>query len=94
MSSLYPAGLQGLKRHGIVPRIAAEADDMAMMRLLTRADLDVGVGVAVIPPIVVGDELKAGTLVELHGLEDVSETFWAVTIRRRLPNPLIKAVLD
>ncbi|MEL6486933.1 MAG: LysR family transcriptional regulator [Pseudomonadota bacterium] len=80
----------GLDRKGIIPRIAAEADDMAMMRLLARGD----VGVAVIPPIVVRDELAAGTLVELHRLEDVHEIFWAVTIRRRFPNPLIKAVLD
>ncbi|MEM6828050.1 MAG: LysR family transcriptional regulator, partial [Pseudomonadota bacterium] len=79
----------GLDRHGIVPRIAAEADDMAMLRLLTRAD----VGVAVIPPIVVRDELEAGSLVELCRLEDLHEIFWAVTIRRRFPNPLLSEVL-
>ncbi len=78
-----------LDRQGIVPRIAAEADDMAMLRLLTRAK----VGIAVIPPIVVQDELKAGTLVELSRLEDLTEIFWAVTIRRRFPNPLLREVL-
>ncbi|MDJ0979660.1 MAG: LysR family transcriptional regulator [Erythrobacter sp.] len=79
-----------LDRQGIVTRIAAEADDMAMLRLLARAD----VGVAVIPPIVVRDELEAGTLVEMHRLEDLSEIFWAVTIRRRFPNPLLTEVLN
>ena len=79
----------GLARHGIVHGIAAEADDMAMLRLLTRAD----VGVAVIPPIVVRDELEAGSLVELCRLEDLHEIFWAVTIRRRFPNPLLSEVL-
>ncbi|MEM7689650.1 MAG: LysR family transcriptional regulator [Pseudomonadota bacterium] len=78
-----------LDRQGIVPRIAAEADDMAMMRLLARAD----VGLAVIPPIVVKDELEAGTLVELHRLEDLTEIFWAVTVQRRFPNPLLKEVM-
>ncbi len=78
-----------LDRQGIVPRIAAEADDMAMLRLLARADM----GVAVIPPIVVKDELEAGTLVELHRLEELTEIFWAVSIRRRFPNPLLKEVL-
>ncbi len=78
-----------LDRQGIVPRIAAEADDMAMLRLLTRAK----VGIAVIPPIVVQDELKAGTLMELSRLEDLTEIFWAVTIRRRFPNPLLREVL-
>jgi len=79
-----------LENQGVIPRIAAEADDMAMLRLLTRAD----VGIAIIPPIVVRDELEAGTLVELSRLDNLTEIFWAVTIRRRFPNPLIKEVLD
>lgn len=78
-----------LERAGIVPRIAAEADDMAILRLLTRADI----GISVIPPIVVQDELDAGGLVELHRLPELREIFWAVTIRRRFPNPLLDEVL-
>ena len=79
-----------LDKQGIVPRIAAEADDMAMLRLLARSNA----GIAVIPPIVVRDELEAGSLVELHRLEDLTEIFWAVTVRRRFPNPLLKEVLS
>lgn len=79
----------GLDKQGIVPRIAAEADDMAMLRLLARSNA----GIAVIPPIVVKDELEAGSLIELHRLEDLTEIFWAVTIQRRFPNPLLKEVL-
>jgi LysR family transcriptional activator of nhaA len=78
-----------LQRKGIVPRIAAEADDMAMLRLLARAD----VGVAVIPPIVVEDELSSGRLVEFARLEELSEVFCAVTIARRFPNPLLGELL-
>ena len=84
------AGFDALvERLGVVPRIAAEADDMAMLRLLVRA----GAGVAVIPPIVVQDELAAGTLTELARLPDVREVFAAVTIGRRFPNPLVGEVL-
>ncbi|MTH95512.1 LysR family transcriptional regulator [Roseibium sp. RKSG952] len=79
-----------LERLGIVPRIAAEADDMAMLRLLARADA----GVAVIPPIVVQDELEAGRLVEYARLSDIRETFAAVTISRKFPNPLVSEVLS
>jgi LysR family transcriptional activator of nhaA len=79
-----------IERMGIVPRIAAEADDMAMLRLLARSDA----GVAVIPPIVVKDELATGLLYELHQLSDISEDFCAVTIARTFPNPLLKDVLD
>ena len=79
-----------LERMGIVPRIAAEADDMAMLRLLARADA----GVAVIPPIVVRDELASGTLYELMQLPGITEEFHAVTIARTFPNPLLREVLD
>ncbi|MEW9920896.1 LysR family transcriptional regulator [Marimonas sp. MJW-29] len=78
-----------LERVGIVPRIAAEADDMAMLRLLARADA----GIAVIPPIVVQDELTVGRLKEYARLDDVREVFAAVTISRKFPNPLVHEVL-
>jgi LysR family transcriptional activator of nhaA len=74
---------------GIVPRIAAEADDMAMLRLLARSDA----GIAVIPPIVVRDELANGTLYELAQLPGLTEEFYAVTIARTFPNPLLREVL-
>jgi LysR family transcriptional activator of nhaA len=78
-----------LERLGIVPTIAAEADDMAMLRLLARANA----GVAVIPPIVVQDELETGRLKEYARLDDVREVFAAVTIARKFPNPLVPEVL-
>lgn len=77
-------------RLGVNPRIAAEADDMAMLRLLAREDL----GLAVIPPIVVRDELASGTLLEAAKLESISEMFFAVTLQRRFPNPRLAAVLS
>ncbi|MEL6932203.1 MAG: LysR family transcriptional regulator [Pseudomonadota bacterium] len=78
-----------LERLGIVPRIAAEADDMAMLRLLARANA----GIAVIPPIVVQNELEAERLIEYARLNDIREVFVAVTIRRKFPNPLLQEVL-
>ena len=85
------AGFDALtEQMGIVPRIAAEADDMAMLRLLARSDA----GVAVIPPIVVRDELATGMLYELFQLPGITEEFYAVTIARTFPNPLLREVLD
>lgn len=84
------AGFDALAdRLGLVPIIAAEADDMAMLRLLARADA----GVAVIPPIVVQDELAGGKLVELARLDEIKEVFVAVTMGRKFPNPLVQEVL-
>jgi LysR family transcriptional activator of nhaA len=79
-----------LDRLGLRPQIAAEVDDMAMMRLLARE----GVGLAVLPPIVVQDELTSGRLIEVDRLPGIGETFFAVTITRRFPNPILADLLD
>lgn len=79
-----------LSRLRIAPRIVAEADDMAMLRLLARADI----GLVVIPPIVVRDELAAGTLVEAANLNEIREPFFAVETERVFPNPLISGLLS
>lgn len=76
-------------RLGLRPQIAAEVDDMAMMRLMARADA----GLAVLPPIVVTDELAQGALVEAHRLPGIVESFYAVTLARRFPNPLLRALV-
>ncbi|MDP3194622.1 LysR family transcriptional regulator [Tabrizicola sp.] len=73
----------------VSPIYAAEVDDMAMIRLLARADA----GLAVIPAIVVRDELQSGALVEASRLHGIGETFFAVTRERRFPNPLLADVL-
>lgn len=72
------------------PQIAAEVDDMAMMRLFVRE----GVGLGVLPPIVVTDELASGRLREAHRLPGIVETFYAVTLSRKFPNPLIRSLLQ
>jgi LysR family transcriptional activator of nhaA len=61
-----------------------------MMRLLARAD----VGLALLPPIVVLDELTSGQLVEAVALPAIVETFYAVTLARRFPNPLLRRLLE
>ena len=78
-----------ISRLGISPKIAAEVDDMAMLRLLARE----GVGLAVIPPIVVKDELASGALVDAEHLPGIRETFFAVMMQRQYPNMLIQSLL-
>lgn len=77
-------------RLGLTPQIAAEVDDMAMIRLLARADE----GMAVIPPIVVRDELASGQLVEIAAVGSVREGFYAITPSRRFPNPLVRKLIE
>lgn len=78
-----------ISRLDVSPIVAAEVDDMAMMRLLARS----GLGLAVVPPIVVQDELATGELVQAARLDGVTETFYAVTLKRRFPNPLLSQLL-
>ncbi|MDO8983096.1 LysR family transcriptional regulator [Cypionkella sp.] len=74
---------------GIRPGIVAEVDDMAMMRLLARED----VGLAVLPLIAIKDELQQGILIEADRLPGISETFYAVTLDRRFPNPMLQQLI-
>jgi len=90
MVSTVRTGFDALAdRLEVRPQIAAEVDDMAMMRLMARE----GIGLAVVPPIVVKDELANKRLVEAAELPGISETFYAVTLARRFPNPLVRELL-
>ncbi len=79
-----------LDRLGIRPIIAAEADDMAMLRLLARETS----GVTLVPTVVVRDELESGDLVERHRISEIHESFYAITPSRRFPNPLVRELFD
>ncbi len=85
------AGFDALvARLNIAPKIAAEVDDMAMLRLLAREKI----GLAVVPPIVVTNELDTGMLAELHRFDDLAEHFYAITPSRRFPHPLLKLLIQ
>jgi len=75
--------------HEIHPTILAEVDDMAMMRLLTR---DSGY-FAILPPVVVRDELRTGELHDYGVLPGVFEEFYAIRIRRQFETPALKALM-
>ncbi|AHM03291.1 Transcriptional regulator, LysR family [Roseibacterium elongatum DSM 19469] len=74
---------------GVRPHVAAEVDDMAMVRLLTRE----GIGVAIAPPVVFADEIASGTLSRAPFDLDILETFFAVTVPRSFPHPMLKTLL-
>ncbi len=74
---------------GLYPQIIAEVDDMAMMRLLTRDTRHF----AILPPVVVRDELKAGVLTDYGALPGVYEEFYAISIRRQFQPALVTELL-
>jgi LysR family transcriptional activator of nhaA len=77
------------EQRGIRYRLRAEVDDMAMLRLLAR-DSD---SVALLPTVVVQDELRAGRLVEYGVVPELAETFYAITVRRHFEPPLLTELL-
>ncbi len=74
---------------GIRYQLRAEVDDMALLRLLAR-DAD---GVALLPTVVVQDELRSGQLVEYGVIPDLHENFYAISVQRHFESPLLKALL-
>jgi len=74
---------------GIRYRLRAEVDDMALLRLLAR-DSD---SVALLPTVVVQDELRSGMLVEYAVVPDLHESFFGISMERRFEPPLLKALL-
>ncbi len=64
---------------GVKPRLRAEVDDMAMLRLIAR---DSG-WLTVLPGVVVQDELRTGGLVRVGQSTQLQENFYAITTAQR-----------
>ncbi|MEM8651773.1 MAG: LysR family transcriptional regulator [Pseudomonadota bacterium] len=79
-----------VSQHGLTPNISAEVDDMAMVRLLTRA----GFGVALSPAVVLADEIRSGLVVEAPYDLGITEDFYAVTSTRLFPHPSTSKLLE
>jgi LysR family transcriptional activator of nhaA len=78
------------ERLSVSVRVFAEIDDMAMIRLLAR-DSD---AIALLPAVVVRDELTSGLLREYGVIPGVHEDFYAITAERKFQHPLVKALLS
>lgn len=64
---------------GVTPKLRAEVDDMAMLRLVAR---DSG-WLTMLPEVVVQDELHSGLLVKVGQSLQLQENFYAITTRHR-----------
>lgn len=76
-------------QHQFQPKIVGEADDMAMLRLLARDSN----ALAVMPEVVVKDEILAGKLTSYMNLPKIFEKFYAVTVKKHLPNKLVSDLI-
>ncbi len=78
------------ERHGLRVTIAAEVDDMAMLRLLARSSD----AVTLAPAVVVRDELRTRQLALYCHVPDLVEEFYAIDVRRQHPHPLLRGLLE
>lgn len=77
-------------RLGVKVRVLAEVDDMATLRLLAR-DSE---GLALVPSVVVRDELQQGRVHEWCVVPGLTEAFYALTLERKYPHPLMDRLMD
>lgn len=75
---------------GVVPRLRAEVDDMAMLRLIAR---DSG-WLTLLPGVVVQDELKSGVLVTAGRMGALQERFYAITAVHRYRMEMLERLLS
>lgn len=78
------------ERAGLRLNVAAEVDDMAMLRLLAR---DSGAA-TLVPAVVVRDELHDRQLVEYCAVPNLYEEFWAVSVRRQFQPVALRPLLE
>jgi LysR family transcriptional activator of nhaA len=71
------------------PNIIGEADDMAMLRLLTRDTK----AVAVMPSVVVKDEIANNNLTVYATLPNIFENFYVVTVQKQITNNLVNELI-
>lgn len=74
---------------GVQPRVRAEVDDMAMLRLIARD----GGWLTVLPEVVVQDELRSGALVRVGTSHELQEKFYAITTLHRHRLERLEALL-
>ena len=63
---------------------------MAMLRLLARDSR----GIALVPTVVVQDEVRDGLLEEYGVVPQLYENFYAITVKRNFEPPLLRSLLQ
>jgi LysR family transcriptional activator of nhaA len=74
---------------GIEPFVHAEVDDMALLRLLALS----GEGLALVSGIVVEGELQSRHIKFMERVPGLTESFFALTVRKRFANPWLAEVV-
>lgn len=77
-------------RHGVRPRVVAEFEDSALLKVF-GAD---GVGVFPAPSAVEKEVCRQYAVSVVGAAQEVKESFWAVSVERRIKNPAVVAISE
>ena len=82
--------LRWLEANGLRPRIVGDFDDSALMRAFGEA------GAGVFPGAVLASEqlCAQGNMLRLGEAEEVVETYYAISVERRLTHPAVRAISE
>jgi LysR family transcriptional activator of nhaA len=89
-SSLRRALNQWFNRHGVKPRVVAEFEDSALLKVF-GAD---GIGIFSAPSAVEKEVCRQYGVEVLGRAPEVKERFYAVSVERRLKNPAVVAISE
>lgn len=78
-----------LDRHKILPNIIGEIDDIALLRLLALSTK----AVVLLPKLSVEDDINKKELHLIHEFRDIQKRYYAITRRRKFPNPLCEYLI-
>jgi LysR family transcriptional activator of nhaA len=81
---------QWFGRLGVRPRVVAEFEDSALLKVF-GAD---GLGVFPVPTLIEAEVARQHGVVVLGRAEEVRERFYAVSVERRLKHPAVVAITD
>lgn len=89
-STLRRALNQWFERHKVKPRVVAECEDSALLKVF-GAD---GVGIFAVPTAVEDEVCRQYGVTVVGRAPDVKERFYAVSVERRLKNPAVVAISE
>jgi LysR family transcriptional activator of nhaA len=81
---------QWFDRHGLRPRVVAEFEDSALLKVF-GAD---GIGIFPAPTVMKRDICKQYGVTSIGRIDDVRERFYAISVERKLKNPAVVAITE
>ena len=81
---------QWLNKHHIHPRIVAEFDDSALMKVFGQE----GAGVFIAPAVIEAEVEWQYQVAAIGRVDEVKEHFYAITVERRITHPVISVVMN